>query len=129
LLALLIYKSYALLQEKEDLDAALVEDLMEKPRKLDDIDLDAFAEELEKNGKPFKKSILYDIKKEINAPFADPRLEYRDPDPNELFTMLTGETNATLKAGMLVNARYSFFDIFHANNFCHYQGYFILGIN
>ena len=86
-------------------DEELVEKLVRRPEKLEDIDLDAFANELERNGQPRKKSILYDIKFEISHPFQDPRLAYRDPDPNELFTLLTNETDATFRIGQLVTVR------------------------
>eukprot|EP01114_Cavostelium_apophysatum_P013868 TRINITY_DN3454_c0_g1_i4.p1 TRINITY_DN3454_c0_g1~~TRINITY_DN3454_c0_g1_i4.p1 ORF type:complete len:1553 (-),score=591.00 TRINITY_DN3454_c0_g1_i4:61-4719(-) len=81
----------------------VIEELMRKPKKLEEIDLDAFADELERSGKAKKKITLYDIKLEINKPFADEqRFPYRDPEPEELFTMLTGETEQTLREGLLV---------------------------
>ena len=86
-------------------DEELILKLMRRPDKLDDIDLDAFADELERNGQPKKKTILYDIKQEITDPFKDLRPPYRSPDPNELFVLLTGETEATLKVGQLVYAK------------------------
>jgi transcription elongation factor SPT6 len=91
--------------ERED-DEDLINELMKKPKKLDDIDLEAFADELEPNGKPKKRSTLNGIKAEIHDPFSDPRKDlYKDPSPEELFTMLTGETDRTLRNGMLVNAQ------------------------
>ncbi len=80
-----------------------VVELMKKSDKLDDIDLDAFALELERNGQPRKLNILQDIKQEIKDPFADIRKPYEDPTAAELFTMLTGETETTLRIGQLVN--------------------------
>jgi len=83
----------------------VVEALMNDPSKLEEIDLDAFAEELERNGQPRKRATLYDIEREIRKPFMDVRNPYRDPSPEVLFTMLTGETDQSLRVGQLVHAR------------------------
>jgi len=79
--------------------------LMQEPKKLDDVDLDEFAEELKRKGRPKKKSTLYDIKKEVNHPFQDPREDYRDPFPEELFFYFTGEDKDNFIEGQLVSAR------------------------
>eukprot|EP01119_Soliformovum_irregulare_P007094 TRINITY_DN1949_c0_g1_i1.p1 TRINITY_DN1949_c0_g1~~TRINITY_DN1949_c0_g1_i1.p1 ORF type:complete len:1550 (+),score=544.67 TRINITY_DN1949_c0_g1_i1:1495-6144(+) len=93
----------ALERDPEDEDLILM--LMEHPRSLNEIDLDAFAEELAIKGKPKKRATLMMIKEEIQKPFNDGRNPYRDPSPDELFTLLTGESDATLHKGQLVSAR------------------------
>jgi len=92
------------LESEIDDEEDLIGELMEHPQKLDEIDLDAFADELEKKGAK-KRALLYFIKQEINEPFRDPRADYRDPDPLELFRMMTGETDLTLHRGQLQSAR------------------------
>jgi transcription elongation factor SPT6 len=85
---------------EKDCDDGLIADLMRESNKLDDLDLDQFADELERIERPKKKSALYDIKNEMMDPFSDPRNPYRDPDPNELFNIISGETQVSLKVGI-----------------------------
>jgi transcription elongation factor SPT6 len=101
----------------------LVVDLMEDPKKekklgeigticirlfalfthvLATLDLDTFAEEWERSGKGKKLKALYDIRRELIHPFKDIRDKFRDPTEDELFTMLTGETDKTFFPGLLV---------------------------
>eukprot|EP00026_Physarum_polycephalum_P000177 Phypoly_transcript_00177.p1 GENE.Phypoly_transcript_00177~~Phypoly_transcript_00177.p1 ORF type:complete len:1792 (+),score=500.68 Phypoly_transcript_00177:82-5457(+) len=93
--------------DREGEDAVLQEciyAIMEKPKKLDDIDLDAFATMLESSGE-IKKMTLYDIKKELTHQFADIRTKYTDPTNVDIFHWLTGETDNSLAAGMIIAAR------------------------
>ena len=46
------------------------------PDKLSDLDLDAFAEELERQDYGNKKTTLYDIRNELFAPFKERREPY-----------------------------------------------------
>eukprot|EP01117_Protostelium_nocturnum_P006766 TRINITY_DN242_c0_g1_i1.p1 TRINITY_DN242_c0_g1~~TRINITY_DN242_c0_g1_i1.p1 ORF type:complete len:1509 (+),score=429.08 TRINITY_DN242_c0_g1_i1:233-4759(+) len=84
----------------------LVEQLMKKPEILNEIDLDAFAEEIEKKfNKPKKRSTLRYIKEEIHSPFGETRGEYQELDPKELRNLLTGENESPLRIGQIVSAR------------------------
>jgi transcription elongation factor SPT6 len=93
------------LDEEEDEGVSQVEAIIRRPHKLEDIDLESFAEEWERSGKGKKAVALQDIRRELGDPYADPRDPYRDPTPDQLFYLLTGETEATLRVGQLVHAR------------------------
>ena len=49
---------------------------MKMPDNLNDLDLDAFAEELERQNYSNKKTTLYDIRNELFAPFKERRETY-----------------------------------------------------
>eukprot|EP00741_Cyanophora_paradoxa_P009215 tig00001486_g8925.t1 len=88
-------------QEKVQL---YVEYVMREPQKLDALDLDAYADELEKQGAGRKRDTLYAIKEELERPYADPREPWQAPDAAALFTMMTGENEETLQRGQVVHA-------------------------
>ena len=92
-------------EETEVAPAQALEEIMANPDKLRELDLDAFAEELEKQGYGNKKITLYDIRAELSCRFKDPREEYRPPLPDELFEWFTGETAHTLFDGKIVTGR------------------------
>ncbi|CAM9940185.1 unnamed protein product, partial [Discosporangium mesarthrocarpum] len=70
------------------------------------LDLDFFAKELdERQGQGQRAKQLEGIKEEIRFPYRDRRVPYAGPTPDELFEWLTGETDATLREGMLVPIR------------------------
>ena len=88
----------------EDDPSIHVEDLMDDPEKLDELDLGDYAVELErKTGKP-KKLTLEMIKQELKSPYADHREQFSPPNVDELFCMLTGETDKSLYSGLIVAA-------------------------
>jgi transcription elongation factor SPT6 len=93
----------ALDAEDEDEDAA-IDAIMKQPELLDELDLVAYAEELEKRGLGKKHDILEDIKAELKAPFRDPRFEFEDlkQDPQRLFNYVTG--GGSVQTGQLVSA-------------------------
>eukprot|EP00124_Ichthyophonus_hoferi_P005459 Ihof_evm1s797 gene=Ihof_evmTU1s797 len=100
----------ALDEEDEDDDNDMnkaVEDIMRHPKKLDDLQLDIYAEELEKKRNIKKGITLYLIKEEFKYPYRDNRPEYRDrrPSVDKKFSMVTGETDETLCPGMMVVAK------------------------
>ena len=74
--------------------------------KLDDLDLAEFARQLEADGKGKKLNTLLDIAEELRRPFKDPRRSYMDCllTWNEIFDLLTGETERTLRPDMLIVA-------------------------
>lgn len=68
------------------------------------MDLDAFADELERQGFGNKRITLYDIRSELNHRYKDGRPAYQAPSPEEIFNMVTKETPQTFFIGKLVMA-------------------------
>ncbi|RUS83311.1 hypothetical protein EGW08_008933 [Elysia chlorotica] len=87
--------------------ASALEEILESPERLKDLDLDAFAEELERQGYGDKHITLYDIRAELNHRYKDLRTPYRSPSSEEKFNMLTKETPETFYVGKLVQAQVS----------------------
>eukprot|EP01130_Rhizamoeba_saxonica_P014788 TRINITY_DN6498_c0_g1_i1.p1 TRINITY_DN6498_c0_g1~~TRINITY_DN6498_c0_g1_i1.p1 ORF type:complete len:1391 (-),score=418.40 TRINITY_DN6498_c0_g1_i1:106-4233(-) len=79
-----------------------VEELMRSPEKLENLDTEDFCIN---HLRGQNRGKLHQIKNELNNPFNDFRIEYQDPTPEEYFYMLTGETQETLRIGMIVNVR------------------------
>ncbi|XP_053983538.1 transcription elongation factor SPT6-like isoform X1 [Hylaeus volcanicus] len=95
----------ALEYDDEDANpAGALEEILESPERLKDLDLDAFAEELERQGFGNKGVTLYDIRAELNCRYKDLRVAYQSPSPEKLFDMLTKETPETFYVGKLVLA-------------------------
>ncbi|CAH0715376.1 unnamed protein product, partial [Brenthis ino] len=95
----------ALEYEDEDANpAGALEEILEAPERLKDLDLDAFAEELERQGFGNKSITLYDIRAELNSRYKDLRVPYRSPTAEELFDMLTKESPDTFFVGKMVLA-------------------------
>ncbi|KAL1488885.1 hypothetical protein ABEB36_014678 [Hypothenemus hampei] len=84
--------------------AGALEEILETPERLKDLDLDAFAEELERQGFGNKSITLYDIRAELNCRYKDLRTPYRSANPEELFDMLTKESPETFYIGKMVQA-------------------------
>ncbi|RKP34508.1 SH2 domain-containing protein [Dimargaris cristalligena] len=82
-----------------------VEELMRSdPEKLNELLLEDYAQELEKQLKQPKLEVLRGIKRELQHPFADHRAEWTAPTVDRVFTMLTGETDLTLWPNQVVVA-------------------------
>ena len=95
----------ALEYDDEDANpAGAVEEILEAPERLKDLDLDAFADELERQGFGNKRITLYDIRSELNHRYKDGRVSYQSPSPEEVFNMLTKENPQTFFIGKLVMA-------------------------
>ncbi|XP_017879018.1 transcription elongation factor SPT6-like [Ceratina calcarata] len=95
----------ALEYDDEDANpAGALEEILESPERLKDLDLDAFAEELERQGFGNKCITLYDIRAELNCRYKDLRLPYEPLSPEKLFDILTKETPETFYVGKLVLA-------------------------
>ncbi|XP_071442779.1 transcription elongation factor SPT6 isoform X2 [Hetaerina americana] len=95
----------ALEYDDEDANpAGALEEILEAPERLKDLDLDAFAEELERQGFGNKSICLYDIRAELNHRYKDLRSPYQSPNPEQLFDMLTKETPETFFIGKLIMA-------------------------
>lgn len=87
-------------------ESQAVTDVMnDDPRKLDDLSLDDFASELAKILGVPKRLTLYGIRDEMQGPYAESRGDFMQPTPLEVFTMLTGETKATLDRGLIIPVR------------------------
>ncbi|XP_078492453.1 transcription elongation factor SPT6 [Ciona intestinalis] len=84
--------------------SALVE-ILESPERLKDLDLDAFAEELERQGYGNKGITLYDIRNELNSQYKDFRTPYRSSTAEEKFEMVTKETLSNFKEGKMITCR------------------------
>ncbi|XP_071501070.1 transcription elongation factor SPT6-like [Diadema antillarum] len=82
--------------------AEALEEILENPDKLKDLDLDAFAEELERQGYGNRSITLYDIRAELNSRYKDLRTPFHPPSPEEAFSMLTKETPETFYRGKMV---------------------------
>lgn len=90
----------------EDVNPAeALEEILENPEKLRDLDLDAFAVELERQGYGNKSITLYDIRAELNHRYKDLRTPFRPPNPEETFNMLTKETPQTFYIGKMVTCQ------------------------
>uniref|UniRef100_A0A4D5R9G5 Transcription elongation factor SPT6 n=1 Tax=Scolopendra viridis TaxID=118503 RepID=A0A4D5R9G5_SCOVI len=85
--------------------AGALEEILENPEKLKDLDLDAFAEELARQGYGNKSITLYDIRAELNHRYKDLRTAYRSANTEERFNMCTKETPETFFIGKLVLAK------------------------
>lgn len=95
----------ALEYDDEDANpASALEEILEAPERLEELNLDAFAEELERQGFGNKSITLYDIRGELNHRYKDTRVQYVAPVNEDLFNMLTKETPETLYPGKLTTA-------------------------
>lgn len=84
--------------------ASALEEILEAPERLKDLDLDAFAEELERQGFGNKSITLYDIRAELNCRYKDLRTYFTSPNPEELFDMLTKESPDTFYVGKMITS-------------------------
>uniref|UniRef100_A0A914VLR4 Suppressor of Ty 6 homolog n=1 Tax=Plectus sambesii TaxID=2011161 RepID=A0A914VLR4_9BILA len=82
-----------------------LEEILDAPERLKDLDLDAFAEELQRQGFGNKSITLYDIRAELNHRYKDLRSSYKTPNREDIFNMLTKETPQTFNVGKLVMGR------------------------
>ena len=88
--------------EDEGNPASALEDILRQPEKLDELNLDAFAEELERQGFGNKQITLYDIRKELNSMYKDLRVPFNVPKDEEFFDLVTKETPESFYEGKLV---------------------------
>lgn len=87
---------------EESNPSSAVEEILEQPDRLKDLDLDAFAEELARQGYGNKQITLYDIRDELINRFKDHRPPYNGLTSEERFRILTGETQQSLFYGKLI---------------------------
>ena len=74
------------------------------PAKLHELNLEAFAQELERQGLGKKLNTLYDIRSELHDMYKDFRDAFVEPTPEEIFNMVTKENPQTFYVGKMVMA-------------------------
>lgn len=79
-----------------------VEEVMAEPGRLKDLDLDAFAEELARQGYGNKQITLYDIRDELSYRFKDHRPPFSGLESKDRFQLLTGETPQSFFYGKMI---------------------------
>ncbi|KAL4805285.1 SH2 domain-containing protein [Aspergillus unguis] len=70
--------------------------------RVNDLILEEYAEQLEKNLNQRKRATLETIRAELQQPYEELRKQFVFLSTDDIFTMLTGETTATLDEGMVV---------------------------
>ncbi|KAL3446764.1 transcription elongation factor spt6 [Aspergillus insuetus] len=70
--------------------------------RVNDLILEEYAEQLEKNLNQRKRATLETIRAELQQPYEELRKQFVFLSSDDIFTMLTGETNDTLAEGMVV---------------------------
>ncbi|XP_034662685.1 transcription elongation factor SPT6-like [Drosophila subobscura] len=90
--------------DEETNPARAIEEILESPERLKDLDLDAFSVELERQGFGSKSITLYDIRNELSCLYKDNRSPYQKHSAEELFELLTKETPDSLYVGKCVLA-------------------------
>ena len=90
--------------EDEGNPANALEEILEDPEKLEELDLEAFASELDRQGYGKRHITLQDIRNELQHMYKDFRESYVEPNAEEIFNMVTKETPETFYIGKLVMA-------------------------
>jgi len=92
----------------DDAAANAIEAILEHPEKLDDLDLNAFAKELDERQNLGRKGYtLQSIREEFQCRYKDYREPYKAPSQEEIFAMLTKETPQTFYIGKLITCQVS----------------------
>jgi len=74
----------------------------EQQDRVNDLILEEYAEQLEKNLNQRKRATLETIRAELQQPYEELRKQFALLGTDDIFTMLTGETQDSLKPGMVV---------------------------
>jgi transcription elongation factor SPT6 len=82
---------------------SLIMEDSDNTKKLDELNLDEFAVSLMESNGDRKRHTLNIIRAELVNPFGETRQPVEPPADWEVVTMLTGETNRTLKVGLIVS--------------------------
>ncbi|KAH7419901.1 SH2 domain-containing protein [Cadophora sp. MPI-SDFR-AT-0126] len=75
----------------------------DEQEKVNDLILEEYAEQLERNYNQRKRATLETIRAELQQPYEELRRNFSMLSDNEIFTMLTGETQDSLCEGMIVS--------------------------
>ncbi|KAK0416608.1 hypothetical protein QR680_012588 [Steinernema hermaphroditum] len=85
--------------------SSAIEEILQNPERLRDLDLDAFADELARQNFGNRSITLYDIRAELTCRYKDLRLPYEPPDRTTVFYLLAKEAPETFCEGKLVCAK------------------------
>lgn len=96
--------------DEENTDAAngansAVKEILENPKRLKDLDLDAFAAELARTGHGDKAITLYQIRTEMSSRYRDQRAKFESMPDERRFYVLLNETPETFYEGKIVTCR------------------------
>lgn len=80
-------------------------ELLELPDKMHELQLSDYAAQLERAGKGKRLKQFDAIKQELRFPWLDLRKPLKEPEPAELFALITGESDYTLYVGLRVGCR------------------------
>ena len=75
----------------------------DEQEKVNDLILEEYAEQLERNYNQRKRATLETIRAELQQPYEELRRNFAILSDEEIFTMLTGETEESLAEGMIVS--------------------------
>jgi transcription elongation factor SPT6 len=75
----------------------------DEQEKVNDLILEEYAEQLERNYNQRKRATLETIRAELQQPYEELRRNFAQLSDDEVFTMLTGETQDSLCEGMIVS--------------------------
>ena len=91
-------------EQQENGPGAIVRKLIkdEAQEKVNDLILEEYAEQLEKNFNQRKRATLETIRAELQQPYEELRRNFTLLSTDEIFTMFTGETRESLCEGMIV---------------------------
>ena len=92
----------ALEVDEANYSVSAVEEVLNDPTKLKVLDLDAFAIEMANRGFGNKNITLYDIRAELSCRYKDLREPYYPPRGEEIFRMLSPESEKVFSVGKLV---------------------------
>ncbi|KAL7623336.1 Transcription elongation factor spt6 [Parahypoxylon ruwenzoriense] len=74
----------------------------DEQEKVNELILEEYAEQLEKNYNQRKRATLETIRAELQAPYEELRRNFSTLNPDQIFVMFTGETKDSLTEGMIV---------------------------
>jgi transcription elongation factor SPT6 len=74
----------------------------DEQEKVNELILEEYAEQLERNYQQRKRATLETIRAELQAPYEELRRNFAILGPDEIFTMFTGETKDSLCEGMII---------------------------
>ncbi len=95
-------KLVATLQHNDHWDPATDIELQDK---LEELDLEEFASDMEKQGLGMRRLQLEAIKNEIRFPYRELRHPFQTPTPDQLFQWIIGETDMSLRPGVVLPIR------------------------
>ena len=91
-----------IMMAESDGDGVIKQLLKNDPEKLNELILEDYAEQLAKDFNQLKRNTLEQIKDELQNPYEELRRDFRPLSVEEVFTMLTGETEESLREGIIV---------------------------